>query len=75
MRAKQLLVELYDPADDTLGQAKMSDSRRPRLTMLHIQKLRKSRDVEKYEKAEHLQFLPDMYGVSAQSEGGGLPGL
>lgn len=76
MRAKQLLVEFYDPADDELGQAKMDDTRRPRLTMLHIQKLRKSRDAEKYEKAQHLNFLPDMYGVSEQPDaGGGLPGL
>lgn len=79
MKARQLLVEFYDPADDQLGQAKMDDTRRPRLTMLHIQKLRKSRDAEKYEKAQHLDFLPNMYGVSSQPEAGGggagLPGL
>ena len=72
MRAKEMLIEFYDPADDELGQAKMDDTRRPRLTMLHLQKLRKARDAEKYEKAQHLQFLPDMYGVSAQPEAGGL---
>jgi len=73
MKAKDLLVEFYDPEDDELGKAHMDDTRRPRLTMLHIQKLRKSRDAEKYEKAQHLNFLPDMYGASAQSEGGGMP--
>jgi len=72
MRAKDLLVEFYDPADDQLGQAKMDDTRRPRLTMLHIQKLRKSRDVEKYEKAQHLEFLPDMYGQAPADDGGGM---
>jgi hypothetical protein len=72
MKAKEMLVEYYDPADDKLGQAKMDDTRRPRLTMHHLQKLRKSRDVEKYEKAQHLTFLPDMYGVTAQSDAGGL---
>lgn len=72
MKAKDLLVEYYDPADDKLGQAKMDDTRRPRLTMHHLQKLRKSRDAEKYEKAQHLNFLPDMYGVTAEPEGGGL---
>jgi len=65
MRAAELLVEFYDPADDELGKAKMDDTRRPRLTMLHLQKLRKSRDAEKYEKAQHLTFLPDMYGQAA----------
>ncbi len=62
MRSSELLVEYYDPADDELGVAHMDDTRRPRLTMLHLQKLRKSRDVERYETAQHLESLPDMYG-------------
>lgn len=75
MKASELLVEMYDPADDQMGQAKMDDSRRPRLTMLHIQKLRKSRDAEKYEKAQHAAFLPDMYGQSNQDSSGGMGSL
>jgi hypothetical protein len=70
MLAKELLVEFYDPADDELGQAKMDDTRRPRLTMHHLQKLRKARDAEKYDKAQHLDFLPDMYGQPAEPAGG-----
>lgn len=73
MLARELLVEFYNPEDDELGKAHMDDTRRPRLTMLHIQKLRKSRDAEKYEKAQHLNFLPDMYGQSAEPTGG-MPG-
>lgn len=72
MKAKDLLVEFYDPADDELGVAHMDDTRRPRLTMTHLQKLRKARDAEKYEKAQHLNFLPDMYGQVAAPEQGGL---
>jgi hypothetical protein len=56
----------------------MDDTRRPRLTLHHLQKLRKSRDAEKYEKAQHLNFLPDMYGAAPEGDGsgmGGLPGL
>ena len=53
----------------------MDDTRRPRLTMLHIQKLRKSRDVEKYETAQHVNFLPDMYGQAAEPADGGMGGL
>lgn len=64
MLAKDLLVEFYDPADDKLGQARMDDTRRPRLTMVHLQKLRKARDSERYEMAQHSEFLPDMYGAS-----------
>lgn len=72
MQARELLVEFYNPEDDSLGQARMDDTRRPRLTMLHLQKLRKARDVEKYEKAQHLNFLPDMYGAAAAPDAGGL---
>jgi hypothetical protein len=74
MRASEILVEFYDPADDDLGIAKMDDTRRPRLTMLHLQKLRKARDMEKYETAQHLNFLPDMYGQPPAEAGapGGL---
>jgi len=55
----------------------MDDTRRPRLTMHHLQKLRKSRDIEKYETAQHIDFLPSMYGVTADQgdSGGGMPGL
>jgi hypothetical protein len=70
MRAKDLLVEYYNPADDSLGKAEMSDTRRPRLTMAHLQKLRKSRDAERVEQAQHISFLPDMYGTTQQGEGG-----
>ena len=72
MRAVDLLVEFYNPVDDQLGQAKMDDTRRPRLTMMHLQKLRKSRDLERYEQAQHREFLPDMYGASAEVSGSGL---
>lgn len=71
MRAKDLLCEFYSPENDRLGVASMDDSRRPRLTLMHLQKLRKARDVEKYEKAQHIGFLPDMYG-QAPAEPGGL---
>ena len=72
MQAREMLVELYNPNDDELGKAHLDDTRRPRLTMLHLQKLRKSRDAERYDKAQHLQFLPDMYGSTGQEQAGGL---
>lgn len=74
MKAKEMLVEFYDPADDELGVAHMDDTRRPRLTMLHLQKLRKSRDIEKYETAQHINFLPDMYGAAPEGDAGGMGG-
>lgn len=70
MKASEMLVEFYSPEDDRLGVASMDDSRRPRLTMMHLQKLRKARDVEKYERAQHINFLPDMYGQPPADTGG-----
>jgi hypothetical protein len=70
--ARELLVEFYDPAADELAIAHKDDTRRPRLTMMHLQKLRKARDVAKLETAEHLNFLPDMYGQAATPGAGGL---
>lgn len=64
MRASELLVEFYNPSDDKLGVVDINDTRRPRLTLMHIQRLRKSRDTERVDKAQHLQFIPDMYGVA-----------
>lgn len=70
MRSYELLTEFYNPSDDELGVAHLDDTRRPRLTLSHLQKLRKSRDAEKYDRAQHLTFIPDMYGQSSSSESG-----
>lgn len=72
MKASDLLVEFYNPADDKLGVAHMDDTRRPRLTLVHIQKLRKSRDAERYDKLQHASFLPDMYGAAPDAAAGGM---
>ena len=61
MKAAELLVEFYNPQDDQLSKSSLDDTRRPRLTLLHLQKLRKSKDAQRYDKAQHLEFLPDMY--------------
>lgn len=62
MLARELLVEFYEPQSDQFGKASMDDTRRPRLTLIHLQKLRKARDAENYDRVKHLEFLPDMYG-------------
>jgi hypothetical protein len=70
LRAKEILVEFYDMEDDKLSTQYLSDTRRPRLTFHHLQRLRKSKDIEKVEKADHLKSLPDMYGPSATEQAG-----
>jgi hypothetical protein len=73
MKANELLFEFYHPEDDELDVMKLNDTRRPRLTLLHIQRLRKSRDAERLDRAQHLELLPDMYApMPDMSAGGGM---
>ena len=69
MRSFELLTEFYNPADDSLGVAHLDDTRRPRLTLMHIQRLRKARDAERVDRAQHLEFLPDMYAPAGDTGG------
>jgi len=71
MRASQLLVEFYDVKDDELDVQKLEDTRRPRLTLMHLSRLRKARDLERVERAHHLNELPDMYGPQDDASAGG----
>lgn len=61
MKARDLLVEFYDPADDESMEYSYDDTRRPRLTFHHIHKMRIAKDLERVDKAEHLAFIPQMY--------------
>ena len=61
MRAREMMVEFYDPADDNAGQYDYDDTRRPRLTLRHLHKLRLTKDTKAIDQAEHLAFLPSMY--------------
>jgi hypothetical protein len=58
--------------DDT--QLKFSDSRKTRLTLLQINRLRKMTDMRNLEKEKDLKIVQDMY-ATPPAEGGGMPGL
>jgi len=49
---------------------KLDDTRRPRLTLMHLQRLRKARDVERVDRAQHLDSLPEIYGAAPEESGG-----
>jgi hypothetical protein len=67
IKAKEFLCEFYDngglynPADDHLTKSDYDDTRRPRLTLRHLNKMRKSKDMAKLDSAQRLDFLPTMY--------------
>lgn len=66
MKARELLIEFYDPANDELSQADYDDTRRPRLTLSSLSKMRKSRDAERIENQQYVEFLPSMYSTSEE---------
>ena len=82
MRAKDTLFEFYDEqakvdaesgylssADDNeLDDMKRDTTRRPRLTLRHLNKLRHLRKVKRQEQVGHLKDVARMYGPSPDAE-------
>lgn len=66
------LDEFYDPADDKSVVRNSAATRKPKLTLEILNKLRKMRDLEKTEEAQYKVFARKMYGSPAQEESGGL---
>lgn len=65
-------MEFFDPSDDALSRADYDDTRRPRLTMKHLHKLRIAKDAERMDKEDHLEFIPQMYNIPDSEGSGGL---
>lgn len=57
----EMLLENYWPEDDKFNQAELGDTRRPRLTLRHLNKLRKIQELKKLEMAAHKDFVKTMY--------------
>lgn len=52
--------------DDSKIVAKKSDTRRPRLTLKHLNKLRAVRDAKRKEKIAYLDRIKDIYGSTPE---------
>ena len=61
MKASEIIIEYYEPANDEHQRIQKKDTRRPRLTLRHINKLRKVRELKKLEDGERKKFIPVMY--------------
>ena len=78
LNTRMNIMELFDPApegyhDEKSDQStlKMSDSRKTRLTLAHLNQLRKSHDVRKLEHEKKLEAVAKQYQPAAE---GGAPG-
>lgn len=74
------LLEMFDPATpgyQDLGAdnsvPKWKESRKTKLTLKQIRKLRKMNDVRNYEKVNYLKKIKEQYGV--KPEAGAMPAV
>jgi hypothetical protein len=61
----------YDSSNDD-SVIKPSDSRKSKLTLKDINKVRKASDQHKIEQEEDLNFVKQMYGIAANTEQAGI---
>jgi len=62
----QELREYYEAEDDKINTLKIDDTRRAKITLKHLNKLRKKRELEKLENQERLNNLGAIYSKSAE---------
>jgi hypothetical protein len=70
MRANEFEMEYYDQGADKLSQAQISDTRKPRLTLRHLNKLKKMRAAQDLENHMRMDTLEIIYGAPAEEAGG-----
>ncbi len=63
------LNEFYNPADDAWQRRAKDDTRKPKLTLEQLNKLRKVREIKKAEEIEHNKFVRVMYATPTQEAG------
>ena len=61
----------YEERDDE-SPVEKTDTRKTRLTLKQINKIRKASEVHQEEKIKDLDFVRQMYGVEANAEAGGV---
>lgn len=73
MRYKQI-SENYSPEADNHNAKKVGDTRKARLTLAHLAKLRRMREYRKYQDKIRGELVKRMYGgQAAVGEDGGMP--
>jgi hypothetical protein len=66
---------LYDPSADQVGVRTPSDTRRQRLSLKHLNRLKKIRALRKLENLKREDLLGIMYGAPDEAAGGMPPGF
>ena len=66
MKFKELTEGYYDMEDDDYSRYDIDDITRPRLTLMHLGKLRRMREMKKYENEERQKFFKFIYGKQTE---------
>lgn len=66
------LDEFYDPSKDKQSQYNKDDTRKSRLTLNILNRLRKLRDIQAAEREVYNEFAKKMYGAPPGDEGDSL---
>lgn len=61
MRSTEILNEYYEAENDDYNNRKIDDVRKSRLTLKHLNRLRKQREVHNLEVANRLERVKDIY--------------
>lgn len=61
----------YEPADDFSPMNK-TDTRKTRLSLHQINRIRKASELHTEEQKKELEFIKQMYGIAANAEAGGM---
>ena len=67
MRDVEFLKEYYDAEDDNYNNRQADDVRKSRLTLKHLNRLRKQREVHNIEHASRMERIKKIYAKPAQS--------
>jgi hypothetical protein len=67
---KDIETAVYDPAQDQTGVRTPADTRKPRLTLRHLNRLKKIRALRKLENLKREDLLGIMYSAPDEGAGG-----
>ena len=73
MNAEELSTGFYDPAEDRYTRRELSDTRKPKLTLRDLNRLKKMRALKQLEQLQRQDILGVMYGIPDEPPGGGMP--
>lgn len=68
MRSGEFLAENYDDEDNNYSNRKIDDARRSRLTLKHLNRLRKQREVHNVEHANRTEKVKTIYAQPAAAQ-------